>query len=140
MLWLHVLLKKKLLLTICDPVMKTLLTCNNGSGGIDSTNHDFIFIPGSNQPPRFLNYFFSTYLLIYEDMPVGESQVRTLIYVKKKSVYIYFFVTLKGYKILHFNGNSADIFCYLHAALMSTIDILLLTVLKSPVFIIHVLL
>lgn len=28
---------------------------------------------GSNQPPRFLNYFFSTYLLIYEDMPVGES-------------------------------------------------------------------
>ncbi|KAM7385877.1 hypothetical protein PAMP_001926 [Pampus punctatissimus] len=26
---------------------------------------------GSNQPPRFLNYFFSTYLLIYEDMPVG---------------------------------------------------------------------
>lgn len=33
----------------------------------------FSFIPGSNQPPRFLNYFFSTYLLIYEDMPVGES-------------------------------------------------------------------
>ncbi|XP_031734609.1 cadherin-23 isoform X2 [Anarrhichthys ocellatus] len=28
---------------------------------------------GSNQPPRFLNYFFSTYLLIYEDMPVGSS-------------------------------------------------------------------
>lgn len=27
---------------------------------------------GSNQPPRFLNYFFSTYLLIYEDMPVGK--------------------------------------------------------------------
>ncbi|XP_053189417.1 cadherin-23 isoform X2 [Scomber japonicus] len=27
----------------------------------------------SNQPPRFLNYFFSTYLLIYEDMPVGSS-------------------------------------------------------------------
>ncbi|CAG04744.1 unnamed protein product [Tetraodon nigroviridis] len=26
---------------------------------------------GSNQPPRFLNYFFSTYLLIYEDMPVA---------------------------------------------------------------------
>ncbi|TKS85339.1 Cadherin-23 Otocadherin [Collichthys lucidus] len=25
----------------------------------------------SNQPPRFLNYFFSTYLLIYEDTPVG---------------------------------------------------------------------
>ena len=32
-----------------------------------------LFITGSNQPPRFLNYFFSTYLLIYEDMPVGES-------------------------------------------------------------------
>lgn len=30
---------------------------------------------GSNQPPRFLNYFFSTYLLIYEDMPVGEFNV-----------------------------------------------------------------
>ncbi|KAI9533700.1 hypothetical protein NQZ68_019781 [Dissostichus eleginoides] len=25
----------------------------------------------SNQPPRFLNYFFSTYLLIYEDTPVA---------------------------------------------------------------------
>lgn len=32
-----------------------------------------LIITGSNQPPRFLNYFFSTYLLIYEDMPVGES-------------------------------------------------------------------
>lgn len=32
-----------------------------------------LFITGSNQPPRFLNYFFSTYLLIYEDTPVGES-------------------------------------------------------------------
>ncbi|XP_056903807.1 cadherin-23 [Takifugu flavidus] len=31
------------------------------------------FCKGSNQPPRFLNYFFSTYLLIYEDMPVGSS-------------------------------------------------------------------
>ncbi|XP_035848378.1 cadherin-23 isoform X4 [Sander lucioperca] len=31
------------------------------------------FCEGSNQPPRFLNYFFSTYLLIYEDMPVGSS-------------------------------------------------------------------
>lgn len=31
-----------------------------------------LFFTGSNQPPRFLNYFFSTYLLIYEDMPVGE--------------------------------------------------------------------
>ncbi|XP_037320872.2 cadherin-23 [Pungitius pungitius] len=28
---------------------------------------------GSNQPPRFLNFFFSTYLLIYEDAPVGSS-------------------------------------------------------------------
>ncbi|CAB1425056.1 unnamed protein product [Pleuronectes platessa] len=28
---------------------------------------------GSNNPPRFLNYFFSTYLLIYEDMPIGSS-------------------------------------------------------------------
>ncbi|XP_068597669.1 cadherin-23 [Brachionichthys hirsutus] len=28
---------------------------------------------GSNQPPRFVNYFFSSYLLIYEDMPVGSS-------------------------------------------------------------------
>ncbi|CAG6017760.1 unnamed protein product, partial [Menidia menidia] len=28
------------------------------------------FCEGSNQPPRFLNYFFSTYLLIYEDMPI----------------------------------------------------------------------
>uniref|UniRef100_A0A671XMQ7 Cadherin-23 n=1 Tax=Sparus aurata TaxID=8175 RepID=A0A671XMQ7_SPAAU len=32
-----------------------------------------VIITGSNQPPRFLNYFFSTYLLIYEDMPVGSS-------------------------------------------------------------------
>ncbi|KAF3842337.1 hypothetical protein F7725_024288 [Dissostichus mawsoni] len=31
------------------------------------------FCEGSNQPPRFLNYFFSTYLLIYEDTPVGSS-------------------------------------------------------------------
>ncbi|XP_027861759.1 cadherin-23 isoform X4 [Xiphophorus couchianus] len=31
------------------------------------------FCEGSNQPPRFLNYFFSTYLLIYEDMPIGSS-------------------------------------------------------------------
>ncbi|XP_068183037.1 cadherin-23 [Antennarius striatus] len=28
---------------------------------------------GSNQAPRFVNYFFSSYLLIYEDMPVGSS-------------------------------------------------------------------
>ncbi|KAI4812232.1 hypothetical protein KUCAC02_023637, partial [Chaenocephalus aceratus] len=28
------------------------------------------FCEGSNQPPRFLNYFFSTYLLIYEDTPI----------------------------------------------------------------------
>lgn len=32
-----------------------------------------VLFTGSNQPPRFLNYFFSTYLLIYEDMPVGKS-------------------------------------------------------------------
>ncbi|XP_026165849.1 cadherin-23 [Mastacembelus armatus] len=31
------------------------------------------FCEGSNQPPRFLNYFFSTYLLIYEDTPIGSS-------------------------------------------------------------------
>ncbi|XP_038594037.1 cadherin-23-like [Micropterus salmoides] len=31
------------------------------------------FCEGSNQPPRFENYFFSTYLLIYEDTPVGSS-------------------------------------------------------------------
>nr|XP_040035256.1 cadherin-23 isoform X2 [Gasterosteus aculeatus aculeatus] len=31
------------------------------------------FCEGSNQPPRFLNFFFSTYLLIYEDAPVGSS-------------------------------------------------------------------
>lgn len=49
-----------------------------------------------------------------------------------------FFLTLKGYKILHFNGISTDIFCYLHVALMSTIDILHLTVLKSPVLNIHI--
>lgn len=36
-------------------------------------NLNTILFTGSNQPPRFLNYFFSTYLLIYEDMPVGES-------------------------------------------------------------------
>lgn len=36
-------------------------------------NLNTILFAGSNQPPRFLNYFFSTYLLIYEDMPVGES-------------------------------------------------------------------
>ncbi|RXN13947.1 cadherin-23-like isoform X1 [Labeo rohita] len=27
----------------------------------------------SNQPPRFQNYFFQSYLLIYEDTPVGTS-------------------------------------------------------------------
>ncbi|KAL1262589.1 hypothetical protein QQF64_005328 [Cirrhinus molitorella] len=26
----------------------------------------------SNQPPRFQNYFFQSYLLIYENTPVGE--------------------------------------------------------------------
>uniref|UniRef100_A0A3B3CED5 Cadherin-23 n=1 Tax=Oryzias melastigma TaxID=30732 RepID=A0A3B3CED5_ORYME len=31
------------------------------------------FCEASNQPPRFLNYFFSTYLLIYEDTPIGSS-------------------------------------------------------------------
>ncbi|XP_030012447.1 cadherin-23-like [Sphaeramia orbicularis] len=31
------------------------------------------FCEGSNQPPRFLNYFFSAYLLIYEDAPIGSS-------------------------------------------------------------------
>ncbi|XP_028278698.1 cadherin-23 [Parambassis ranga] len=31
------------------------------------------FCEGSNQPPRFVNYFFSTYLLIYEDTPIGSS-------------------------------------------------------------------
>lgn len=36
-------------------------------------NLNTLLFTGSNQPPRFLNYFFSTYLLIYEDMPVGES-------------------------------------------------------------------
>ncbi|KAK2824047.1 hypothetical protein Q5P01_021222 [Channa striata] len=33
---------------------------------------------GSNQPPRFLNYFFSTYLLIYEDMPIGSSVTKLM--------------------------------------------------------------
>ncbi|XP_029030890.1 cadherin-23-like [Betta splendens] len=38
----------------------------------------FLILPsfcegGSNQPPQFTNYFFQTYLLIYEDMPIGTS-------------------------------------------------------------------
>lgn len=36
-------------------------------------NLNTVVFTGSNQPPRFMNYFFSTYLLIYEDMPVGKS-------------------------------------------------------------------
>ncbi|KAK6293340.1 hypothetical protein J4Q44_G00356660 [Coregonus suidteri] len=31
------------------------------------------FCEASNQPPRFQNYFFHSYLLIYENTPVGES-------------------------------------------------------------------
>ncbi|XP_037533900.1 cadherin-23 [Nematolebias whitei] len=31
------------------------------------------FCEGYNQPPSFTNYFFSTYLLIYEDLPIGSS-------------------------------------------------------------------
>ncbi|KAF7666893.1 hypothetical protein LDENG_00090120 [Lucifuga dentata] len=31
------------------------------------------FCESSNNPPRFLNYFFETYLLIYENTPIGTS-------------------------------------------------------------------
>lgn len=44
-----------------------------------------LFTAGSNQPPRFLNYFFSTYLLIYEDMPIGKSTVCGVSALSKQS-------------------------------------------------------
>lgn len=92
MLRLYVLPVTKLLLTKYNPVMRPFyLVFKTQVLKIQLTNA-FIFRAGSNQPPRFLNYFFSTYLLIYEDMPVGESEVRMLIYVKNRvQIYIYNF-------------------------------------------------
>ncbi|XDV49906.1 hypothetical protein PO909_019069 [Leuciscus waleckii] len=38
------------------------------------------FSEASNQPPRFQNYFFQSYLLIYENTPVGECLSQTHTY------------------------------------------------------------
>lgn len=58
----------------------------------------FSFIAGSNQPPRFLNYFFSTYLLIYEDMPVGESHIWMHLCCLNTCTGVHFCVNLKKKK------------------------------------------
>lgn len=78
------------------------------------------FITGSNQPPRFLNYFFSTYLLIYEDMPVGESPVRWIAHTCQTRVQKFSFCYFKKVKSQKFLEFRQKYFCYLHAALMST--------------------
>lgn len=47
--------------------------------------------PASNQPPRFQNYFFQSYLLVYENTPVGEWLTNTHILL---SLYTHWWIFL----------------------------------------------